>query len=62
MTRELRGGEPRLRTLAGSTFLLPTVVHCEDREHPLARREYIPAEAIKNEQVVRVRRFVFIVE
>ncbi len=32
---------PRCLTLAGSTFLQPTVVRCERRDHPLANTEYL---------------------
>ena len=36
--RHRRG--PRRVVLEHSTFLRPTVIHCADDEHPLARREY----------------------
>jgi acyl-CoA reductase-like NAD-dependent aldehyde dehydrogenase len=39
VTARLRG-TPRLREWQGSTYLLPTVVHC-DRQHPLANREFL---------------------
>ena len=32
---------PRLATLDGCTYLLPTVVHCDSPEHPLANREFL---------------------
>ena len=32
---------PRLVERHGGTYLLPTVVHCSDREHPLANREFL---------------------
>jgi acyl-CoA reductase-like NAD-dependent aldehyde dehydrogenase len=32
---------PRLARVGGSTFLAPTVVRCERREHPLANTEYL---------------------
>lgn len=32
---------PRRVTLAGSTFLQPTLVRCERRDHPLANTEYL---------------------
>jgi acyl-CoA reductase-like NAD-dependent aldehyde dehydrogenase len=34
-------GTPRLVTYDGSTFLLPTVVHCTSSSHPLANREFL---------------------
>lgn len=32
---------PRLVEKDGATYLLPTVVHCESHEHPLANREFL---------------------
>lgn len=32
---------PRLVTFEGSTFLLPTVIHCTKSDHPLANREFL---------------------
>lgn len=40
VTAELRGG-PRLVQAHGSTFLLPTVIHCTTSSHPLANREFL---------------------
>ena len=40
VTASYRQG-PRLVTTDGCTYLLPTVVLCEDREHPLANREFL---------------------
>ncbi|MFN3324335.1 MAG: aldehyde dehydrogenase family protein [Bryobacteraceae bacterium] len=40
VTAELRGS-PRLAEWQGCTYLLPTVVHCESPEHPLANREFL---------------------
>src|SRR5690606_930668 len=40
LTREVRGSD-RLVTVGGATFLLPTIVWCEDRDHPIARKEYL---------------------
>ena len=40
VTMRLRGG-PRLVTLGRCSYLLPTVIRCEDREHPLANREFL---------------------
>ncbi|HUF48395.1 MAG TPA: aldehyde dehydrogenase family protein [Vicinamibacterales bacterium] len=39
VTAQHRG--PRLVTHEGSTFLLPTVVHCTSSSHPLANREFL---------------------
>jgi acyl-CoA reductase-like NAD-dependent aldehyde dehydrogenase len=42
--RELTGalrGTPRLATFEGCAYLQPTVVHCDDPEHPLANREFL---------------------
>lgn len=40
ITAELRNG-PRRVEYNGCTFLLPTVIHCESAEHPLANREFL---------------------
>jgi acyl-CoA reductase-like NAD-dependent aldehyde dehydrogenase len=40
VTMALRGG-PRLVEAHGATFLLPTVIHCQSSEHPLANREFL---------------------
>jgi len=40
ITSELRKG-PRLVGKHGSTFLLPTVIHCTTSSHPLANREFL---------------------
>jgi len=40
VTMRLRGG-PRLVKAHGSTFLLPTVIHCSSSQHPLANREFL---------------------
>jgi acyl-CoA reductase-like NAD-dependent aldehyde dehydrogenase len=32
---------PRLVAWDGSTYLLPTIVHCESADHPLANREFL---------------------
>jgi len=42
--RELTAcGRPggRLTTLQGCSYLLPTIVHCESPQHPLANREFL---------------------
>jgi acyl-CoA reductase-like NAD-dependent aldehyde dehydrogenase len=39
-TARLRGPD-RVAVLDGATYLLPTVVRCEDRDHPLANREFL---------------------
>ena len=40
LTAELRGGD-RLAEVDGCTFLLPTVIWCEDPRHPLAQTELL---------------------
>jgi acyl-CoA reductase-like NAD-dependent aldehyde dehydrogenase len=40
ITADLRQG-PRLVRAHGSTFLLPTVIHCASSSHPLANREFL---------------------
>jgi acyl-CoA reductase-like NAD-dependent aldehyde dehydrogenase len=40
VTAERRGSE-RLARREGCAYLLPTVVHCERAEHPLANREFL---------------------
>jgi acyl-CoA reductase-like NAD-dependent aldehyde dehydrogenase len=40
VTAQLRNG-PRLVQAHGSTFLLPTVIHCSSSSHPLANREFL---------------------
>jgi len=40
LTAELRS-TPRVVETDGCAFLLPTVIHCEDPEHPLAAAEYL---------------------
>ncbi|HEX8189783.1 MAG TPA: hypothetical protein VF586_15615, partial [Pyrinomonadaceae bacterium] len=40
VTAEHRGAE-RLARREGCAYLLPTVVHCETAEHPLANREFL---------------------
>jgi len=40
LSAPLRGG-PRLATIGDALFLRPTVVLCHDRNHPLARSEYL---------------------
>ena len=40
ITAQLRQG-PRLVRAHGSTFLLPTVIHCTSPSHPLANREFL---------------------
>jgi acyl-CoA reductase-like NAD-dependent aldehyde dehydrogenase len=40
ITARLRSG-PRLVTFDGGTYLLPTVIYCDDLEHPLANQEYL---------------------
>lgn len=40
VSADVRGG-PRLMRHDGSTYLLPTVVHCSSSSHPLANREFL---------------------
>jgi acyl-CoA reductase-like NAD-dependent aldehyde dehydrogenase len=40
VTARYRTG-PRLATVNGSTYLLPTVIHCTSSSHPLANREFL---------------------
>jgi hypothetical protein len=40
LTERLRGS-PRLVTKGRVAYLLPTIIWCEDREHPLANREFL---------------------
>jgi acyl-CoA reductase-like NAD-dependent aldehyde dehydrogenase len=40
VTARFRKG-PRLVTAHGSTFLLPTIIHCTSSSHPLANREFL---------------------
>jgi acyl-CoA reductase-like NAD-dependent aldehyde dehydrogenase len=40
LTARIRNG-PRLVQAHGSTFLLPTVIHCSTSSHPLANREFL---------------------
>jgi acyl-CoA reductase-like NAD-dependent aldehyde dehydrogenase len=39
LTAEIRG--PRIAEAGGATFLLPTIIWCEDPEHPLAQTELL---------------------
>jgi acyl-CoA reductase-like NAD-dependent aldehyde dehydrogenase len=41
LTAEARGGSPRVAEVDGCTFLRPTLVWCEDPEHPLATAELL---------------------
>ena len=40
LSRQHRDG-PRQRDVDGAPYLLPTVVHCDSVEHPLARTEFL---------------------
>jgi acyl-CoA reductase-like NAD-dependent aldehyde dehydrogenase len=40
VTAPFRKG-PRLVDVAGCTYLLPTVIHCQSSSHPLANREFL---------------------
>jgi acyl-CoA reductase-like NAD-dependent aldehyde dehydrogenase len=42
LTARARGeGSPRLVKAHGATYILPTIIWCEDPEHPLANREFL---------------------
>src|SRR5579862_150621 len=41
ITMRLRAGEPRKQILSGGTYLRPTIVYCENFDHPLANREFL---------------------
>lgn len=34
-------GAPRLTTIGRCSYLLPTIIHCDHRDHPLANREFL---------------------
>jgi len=58
VTAELLGGE-RVVERAGCTFLRPTVIRCDDPEHPLVRAEYLfpfvsVVEVPQNEMLSRI--------
>lgn len=40
LTEQVRG-EPRFCQLGRCAYLLPTIIWCEDRDHPLANREFL---------------------
>ncbi len=40
VSARVRGSQRRVE-FEGGTYLLPTVIYCEDREHPLANQEYL---------------------
>ncbi len=40
LTEQVRGSS-RLATIGRCAYLLPTIIWCEDREHPLANREFL---------------------
>jgi hypothetical protein len=41
LTAEIRGGGSRVAEAGGATFLLPTLIWCEDAEHPLVKAELL---------------------
>ena len=41
VTMRLRGGTARKQILNGGTYLRPTLIHCENFDHPLANREFL---------------------
>jgi len=38
---EIKRGAPRLVKQGRCSYLLPTIIHCESREHPMANREFL---------------------
>jgi len=41
LTAAARGDTPRRTEVEGITYLMPTLIHCETWEHPLANREFM---------------------
>ncbi|MEI6235661.1 MAG: iron-containing alcohol dehydrogenase [Planctomycetota bacterium] len=41
VTMRLRGGVERKQLLDGGTYMRPTLIHCENFDHPLANREFL---------------------
>ena len=52
VTQRLRGGIPRKQMLDGGTYLRPTVICCENFEHPLANKEFLFPYARDRKSVV----------
>jgi hypothetical protein len=46
---KLRGGTPRRASRDGMNYLLPTIIHCNNFDHPLANREFLfPFASVTN--------------
>ncbi|MBI1368538.1 MAG: aldehyde dehydrogenase family protein [Planctomycetes bacterium] len=41
LTAKERGGSPRMVEVDGITYLMPTIIHCDNWSHPLANREFM---------------------
>jgi len=49
VSEKLRGGTPRRASRDGMNYLLPTIIHCRNFEHPLANREFLfPYASVTN--------------
>ena len=49
VSEKLRGGTPRRASRDGMNYLLPTIIHCRDFDHPLANREFLfPFASVTN--------------
>lgn len=49
ISAELRGGTPRRASRDGMNYLLPTIVHCRNFDHPCANREFLfPYASVTN--------------
>jgi len=41
ISEKLRGGTPRRASRDGMNYLLPSIIHCQNFDHPLANREFL---------------------
>ncbi len=49
VTARLRGSSERLVVAGGITYMLPTIIHCDSFDHPLANREFMfPFASVTN--------------
>lgn len=49
VSEKLRGGTPRRACRDGMNYLLPTIIHCNNFDHPLANREFLfPFASVTN--------------
>jgi len=49
VSEKLRGGTPRRASRDGMNYLLPTIIHCGNFDHPLANREFLfPFASVTN--------------